>query len=86
MLSVTNDDQLSVSHLFNSTRSSFSTNPNLYLSTHPFLFPCALLIRDGGAAWAGEVEDFVAFESCFFAPAPEVGALSQMRRRTRSAY
>jgi hypothetical protein len=70
MLSVTNDDQLSVSHLFNSTRSSFSTNPNLYLSTHPFLFPCALLIRDGGAAWAGEVEDFVAFESCFFAPAP----------------
>ena len=31
-----------------------------------------LLIRDGGAAWAGEVEDFVAFESCFFAPAPEI--------------
>jgi hypothetical protein len=33
-----------------------------------------LLVRDGGAAGAGEVEDFVAFESCFFAPAPEVRA------------
>jgi hypothetical protein len=31
-------------------------------------------VRDGGAAWAGEVEDFVAFESCFFAPASEVRA------------
>lgn len=26
----------------------------------------------GGAAGAGQVEDFVAFESGFFAPAPEV--------------
>jgi hypothetical protein len=33
-----------------------------------------LLVRDGGAAGAGEVENFVPFESCFFAPAPEIGA------------
>jgi hypothetical protein len=40
-------------------------------------FPFAhasLLIRDHGAARTSEMEDFVAFESCFFAPAPEVRA------------
>ena len=33
-----------------------------------------LFIRDRGAAGAGEMEDFVALESCLFTPAPEVGA------------
>lgn len=37
-------------------------------------FVITLLIRDRGAAGADQVEDFVAFESGFLAPAPEVGA------------